>query len=104
MSAFPTMSMIFDAVEDDYELAHGLIMGRGRTKRVAEARQIGMLLARAMPSACGRTRSFPIIGEAMNRHHTSVLHGATHVTERMRTDPELARTVARIRDRLEVFG
>lgn len=104
MSKFPTMSTIFGGVEDDYALSHERLMGRGRMQRVTEARHISMYLARTMLTERGKTRSFPVIGEALDRDHTTVMFGVARITERMMIDPVLATTVARIRDRLQVSG
>ncbi len=102
MSKSALIDAIVDGVETDYGLPHGRIVTHCRLKRVAEAREICMQLARTMPTERGRIRSFPVIGEALHRHHATVMSGVARITERMATEPELARTVARIRHQLEI--
>jgi chromosomal replication initiation ATPase DnaA len=96
MGDFPTLPAILDGVETDYAMSHETMLGHGRTPHIAEGRHVAMYLARTLPMN-NRTRSYPVIGHGMERHHTSVIHGVAHITERLIDDAELRKTVTRIR-------
>lgn len=96
MSDFPTLPTILASVEADYAMSHATMMGRGRTKHIAEGRCVAMYLARTMPTD-HRVRSYPQIGHGMDRDHTTVLSGVRHITERLVDDVALRETIARIR-------
>ncbi len=96
MGDFPTLSAILDGVETDYAISHATMLGHGRTPRIAEGRHVAMWLARTLPIN-NRTRSYPVIGHGMERHHASVIHGVARITERLVDDVTLQETVARIR-------
>jgi chromosomal replication initiator protein len=59
-----------DAVAALYRVGASDILGRARTKSVSEARACVYLVARR----CTRL-SYPEIGRAMDRDHSTVLHG-----------------------------
>ena len=72
-----------------------------RTKGLVDARHEAMYLARELTLA-----SFPMIGRAFYRDHTSVLHGVRKVEKMLSNDEELSarlktmqKIVERIRDR-----
>ena len=64
-----------------------------RTAAVNWARQVAISLARDLTG-----QSLPAIGEAFGgRNHATVIHACKRVSERLKTDPESARTLARLR-------
>jgi chromosomal replication initiator protein len=72
------------------------MLSRSRRKEVAEARQIAMYLCRGLagaagPNGAGRWASFPRIGRAFLRDHTSVIHACRTVSVRRAADAGMAR-------------
>jgi chromosomal replication initiation ATPase DnaA len=64
------------AVADERGVSPDEITGRGRTQKVAHARQEVMWRARQVLRPDGSPRySFPFIGRELNRDHTTVVHG-----------------------------
>jgi chromosomal replication initiation ATPase DnaA len=61
---------ILDAVADAYRMSAKRILSRERTQRTARARQVVMFLLREKLKW-----SFPVIGEFMNRDHSTAIHG-----------------------------
>ena len=63
---------------------------------VARARQVAMYLARELTPA-----SFPQIGRAFDRDHTTSLHACTRIADLMAADPTFRDQVNVIREQLE---
>jgi chromosomal replication initiation ATPase DnaA len=61
---------IIDHVEREFRLELGTLQSRCKTQRIALARQIAYYLCRTISGA-----SFPTIGEALGRDHSSIIHG-----------------------------
>lgn len=96
----PRGCRVIDAIIDASALAFGLssldLLGRSRCKSVAEARMVACFVARR----CTRM-SFPQIGKAINRDHTTVMSACARV-ERMRERDEWLRAALAVL--LERFG
>jgi chromosomal replication initiator protein len=90
-----TVARVFDLTRAD-------LLSRSRRRPVAQARQLAMYLCRdlAQEEALGKGErcwaSFPRIGIAFSRDHTSVLHAYQTVENRRRQDREFARMVDQI--------
>lgn len=83
------------AVARAFGLSIGEMLSRRRLQRLAHARQVAMYLSRELAGGgrSGRRRaaSFPRIGLAFARDHSSVIHACNVVTRRRLRDCELAR-------------
>lgn len=73
--------MVLEAVAHSYSVAMVELVGRGRTKAVAEARQLSYWLLRRLTRM-----SFPEIGRALGRDHTSVMAGIKAIERRRARD------------------
>ena len=98
MSARPNaLSEIISAVAAVFAIEPADIIGRQRTKSIAEARMLVCLLARR----CTRL-SFPEVGVVLGaRHHTTVMSLADSAERQCRKDQWFAVTAAEL---LERFG
>ena len=66
-----TLDEIADRVISHFGLKPGELQARKRTRKVSEARQVGMYLMRQQAGA-----SFPVIGEFLGgRDHSTIVHG-----------------------------
>ena len=74
--ALPTPSLIIAEVSRYYNIDENTLTGKLKNKGTAEARQMAMYLIRKMTNL-----SFPDIGKAFNRDHTTVIHGVTKVED-----------------------
>ena len=90
-----TVDEIVEQVADYYNLSPEALRGRGRSKQVAVPRQIAMFLAREETQA-----SFPQIGAALGRDHTTILYGYEKIKEQIERDDSLRRDTLNIRERL----
>ncbi|NLS79042.1 MAG: chromosomal replication initiator protein DnaA [Chloroflexi bacterium] len=87
---------ILQAVASHYDIDAKSLKGKRRDKRVAEARQITMYLAREETKA-----SLAYIGEELGgRDHTTVLHGHDKIESLIEADDQLRRNVFAIREAL----
>ena len=64
------------------------MIGKGKTKDVANARQISTYLIRKLTG-----HTLEQIGEVMGRDHTTVLHSIRKVEENLQNDPKLVDAV-----------
>ncbi len=59
-------------------------------------RQLAMYLTRHVTKS-----SYPEIGAAFNRNHTTVIHGVEHISRLIRSEPPVAELVTKLRRRVE---
>jgi chromosomal replication initiator protein len=85
------LAPIIEAVESQFRLERGTLIGRRRTQRIAMARQIAMLLCRSITSA-----SYSIIAEAFNRDHSTAIHDCDLIRCRMARDTAFRPFVQRL--------
>lgn len=91
-----TVDQIITVVARFYNLDKSVLLGRGRKKDVAFARQMAMYLAREETDA-----SLPQIGEALGgRDHTTVMHGWEKIASRIEQDNRLRREMLSIREEI----
>lgn len=83
-------------VADYYRIPRRSMEGKSRERAYAHPRQVAMYLARELEH-----KSYPWIGQCFGgRDHTTVLHAAMQIPQRMRVDKQLANDVAEIRRRI----
>lgn len=91
-----TLEAILLVGADYFGVSSAELTGRGRGARLALQRQVLMYLMREETGA-----SLPQIGQALGgRDHTTIIHGYEKVAAEVERDPELARTVEELRNRL----
>lgn len=90
-----TVEQVIEVVCEYYEVAYNDMVGRSRQREIAHPRQVVMYLAREETEA-----SLPEIGAALNRDHTTVMHGYDRIATALESDNELRREVMAIRERL----
>ena len=93
------------AVARAFCIGLGEMLSRQRGHRLAGARQVAMYLSRELAGGgwTGRRRqaaSFPRIGMAFARDHTSIIHACNVVARRRLADAEFARLLDRIAHQL----
>ena len=79
---------IIAKVADFYDITPDEVIGKGKTKNVANARQMSIFLTRKLTGL-----TLEQIGEVMNRDHSTVLHSIRKVEESLQNDPKLVDTV-----------
>jgi chromosomal replication initiator protein len=91
---------IQERVAAAFDLSRSELMSRSRRRPVAAARQVAMYLCRDLAGRDERTTtgsrswaSFPRIGMAFARDHSSVMHACDVVSRRRATDVSFARLV-----------
>lgn len=95
-----TISMIQDRVAAAFGVAHRELIGPTREHRVTRPRQVAMSLALELTS-----QSFPAIGRAFGRDHTTVMYSVRVLPEHLARDPALRAKVERLRlDLLQPAG
>ncbi|MBE0529503.1 MAG: hypothetical protein IH626_01665 [Rhodospirillales bacterium] len=92
MSFAPTISMIQERVAALFGVPRADLIGKTHSHAVTRPRHVAMALARELTE-----RSFPEIGRAFRRDHTSVMYAVRVVPERIRRDPALRAKVERLR-------
>jgi chromosomal replication initiator protein len=92
----PPLNKVLQMVAEYYGLTEDDLVGRSRVARVAEPRQVAMLLMREETDA-----SYPAIGAAIGgRDHTTILHGCEKISRLLDQDPKLRRDTMQIRESL----
>lgn len=80
--------MIVEATAEFYNLNPDVIFSKSRVRDVADARQIIMYLSHKLTSL-----SSSVIGQKLNRSHTTVLHGISAVEDRVNFTKDLREAV-----------
>ena len=86
---------VIELVARHFNVDASRLAGRGRSKGIAQARQVVMYLLR---NDCGL--SLPQIGELLGRDHTTVIYGVEKVEKLLETDETLRRRVMGLREEL----
>lgn len=82
----PTIARIIAATARQFGIASATLTGSGRSRTVARARSLAMLLARRLTDL-----SYEAIGRGMGgRDHTTAMHAARVTADRLATDDSLA--------------
>jgi chromosomal replication initiator protein len=92
-----------------FEVSRAEILSRSRRQPIAHARQIAMYLCRdlAKQAEGGRGHgwaSFPRIGMASARDHSSVIHAYQVVERKRRSDRQFARLIDELTDKLRSWS
>jgi len=82
---------VFGVVCDHFSLRPDDLHSKRRSKNVAMPRQLAMYLCRRLLGA-----SFPQVGQAFHRDHSTVIHAVTATERRLKDDPALRATVERL--------
>ncbi len=90
-----SVDIIQRTVAEHFDLRQSDILGKKRSKDIAWPRQIAMHLSRTMT-----TQSFPVIGEAFERNHATILYAHDQVSERAKEDRGLQQTLAILKDKV----
>ncbi|GGI95030.1 chromosomal replication initiator protein DnaA [Alicyclobacillus cellulosilyticus] len=91
-----TVSQIQKVVSDHFGIKPEDLIAKSRAKHVVVPRQIAMYLTRELTDL-----SLPKIGEAFGgRDHTTILHACEKVSEELKTNEELRRTVESLSEAL----
>lgn len=86
---------IMRAVAEHFDLRLADLTGKQRPQYIALPRQIAMYLCRQLTPL-----SLPSIGSTFGRNHATVLHACRTIDERIRRDPNFAKTIQAIKDQL----
>ena len=79
---------IINKIADYYNVTPEEIIGKGKTRNVANARQMSIFLIRKLTGL-----TLEQIGDVIGRDHSTVLHSIRKVEENIASDPKLADTV-----------
>jgi len=79
---------IIGKIADYYNISPEEVTGKGKTKNVANARQMAIYLIRTLTGL-----TLEQIGTVMNRDHSTVLHSIRKIEENLQTNPELLDSV-----------
>ena len=90
LTDFEYLQLIMAVVEKAYGIKDVTV--RARSRRVSEARQVAMYLARELTPA-----SYPMIGDVFDRDHTTVLHAYRRVSQRLEISPRFGAVVGRLK-------
>ena len=91
-----SLGMIVVSCSEEFGVPLLNLLSDERGQGVTLARHAAMALAHRLAR-----RSLPVIGRAMNRDHTTVLHGVRRHEQRVAKDPVLAARMAALSARLE---
>lgn len=95
------------AVAQMFNLSRAQLLSRSRRQKIAHARQIAMYLSRQLAGRPGQhgdadsavrgpSASFPRIGIAFHRDHSSVIHACNRVARRRTIDADFANLLDRL--------
>lgn len=82
-------------VAEHFDLRMSDMTGKKRSKDIAWPRQIAMHLSRTMTP-----HSFPVLGEAFNRNHATILYAHDQVSKRVKDDRGLQQTISILKDKV----
>ena len=98
IEASPTAVMT--AVAERFNVSVEDLKGSSRRREISQARQIGMYLMRQHTDL-----SLPKIGEAFGgKDHTTVMYSCTKVEKQMKRDLDMAQTIRKLGDRIQIDG
>jgi len=91
----PSIADILAAVASWYGITTLDLRSSRRARAVSRPRQVAMYLAKTLTP-----RSYPAIGRAMGRDHTTVMYGVDQIAALSLEDPSILAAVAGIRRQL----
>ncbi len=89
----PPVARILERVAEDYGLQVEQLKGRSHVPHVVSARHVAMYLARRLGP-----RSFPQVGRAFNRHHSTVIYAVRQVEKNAGLRDYVERVERELRD------
>ena len=93
-----TPNAVLQVVCDEYNVSNDDLLGNSRKREISQARQIAMFLMRSHTDL-----SLPKIGDAFGgKDHTTVLYSCEKVTQLQQKDPQVARQLQQLSDRLRI--
>ena len=84
-----TAELIIDTVAEHFNISTADLRGKKRNADIAQPRQIAMYLCRDMIDGI----SYDTIGKALNRDHSTVMHGIDRVQNDIDLHPDMKQTV-----------
>lgn len=91
-----TPMAVLQTIADTFNVSIEDLKGNSRRREISLARQIGMYLMRQHTDL-----SFPRIGEEFGgKDHTTVLYSYEKISQLRQTDPEMAKTIRQLSDRI----
>lgn len=93
----PRMNDVIMVIAEYYNVTKAMMIGSQRTHAITTPRFLAYYLCRKLGY------SLPSIGRACNKDHTSVLHGAQRITERLETEPVLSEHIAAIEKKIFAY-
>lgn len=88
--------MIVETTAEFYKINPDIIFSKSRHRDVADVRQVIMYLSNKLTNL-----SSSVIGQKLNRAHTTVLHGITAIENRLSYSKELRESLEKIEDDLK---
>lgn len=89
-------SKIIEAVANEWKITVDALLGRDRSRKIAQPRQVAMYLLRKETDA-----SLPQIGEALGgRDHTTVMYAIEKITNEIETKTDLRKRVVSVKQQL----
>jgi len=82
---------IIEAVSEYFKVSPAEIKGSSRMKEISHARQIAIYLTREITR-----QSFPNIGEAFGKKHSTIIYAYDKIKEDIKSDPSLSALVSDI--------
>ncbi|MEO0356091.1 MAG: chromosomal replication initiator protein DnaA [Cyanobacteria bacterium P01_A01_bin.3] len=93
-----TPSVIMEVVCEEYKVSAEDLLSNSRKREISQARQVAMFLMRNYTDL-----SLPKIGEALGgKDHTTVLYSCEKVNQLQEKDPQVARQMQQLGDRLRI--
>lgn len=92
-----TIDKIFTAIFKKYNVSKELILGKQRTKHIANARHIAIYLIREITEM-----SLPNIAKIFDKNHTTILNSSEVISKRMMSDLMLAQEIDNLKK--EILG
>ncbi|QNH95304.1 chromosomal replication initiator protein DnaA [Corynebacterium anserum] len=92
-----TPQLVIDVVAEFYDLSASEIIGKGRARQIANARQIGMYLCRELTDL-----SLPKLGAAFGgRDHTTVMYAERRINDKIQEDHKTFNQVQELTQRIK---
>lgn len=92
-----TPQLVIDVVAEFFDLSASEILGKGRARQIANARQIGMYLCRELTDL-----SLPKLGAAFGgRDHTTVMYAERRINDKIQEDQKTFNQVQELTQRIK---
>lgn len=79
---------ILNIVAEHFSISNSEILGKKRSKEIAEIRQIAMYLCRTLTES-----SYPDLGKFFNRDHSTIISGVTKIQEEYKTNSGMQKNI-----------